>query len=220
MSDARLSEHERVEQLKVGKAEAFAQILDEFGPRMLAVARRMMAHEADAQDCVQDAWVAVVRSIGTFDGRSQLATWIHRIVVNACLMKHRSKSRGEAKSIEHLLPTYLEDGHQRVSTRKWGGPGGSGKMNGSGDWEVKIQGKEINLSAYSEDLLRLINEKMLQLPENYRIVLVLRDIEEMSTASVAHALDITQDAVKTRLHRARQALRTLLESSFTSRQET
>jgi RNA polymerase sigma-70 factor, ECF subfamily len=183
-----------VGRLRAGENAAFDELVMLAGGRMLAVARRMMGSEADAQDAVQDAFLSAFKSLGRFDGRSQLTTWLHRITVNACLMKLRSKSRRPETSIEGLLPTFVADGHQTRSTRAWN-PDPSGG----------IQRAEVR------DLVRA---KINELPEQYRVVLVLRDIEELSTEETAQVLEMTVHAVKTRLHRARQALRTLLEPHF------
>lgn len=187
-------ESELVARLRAGESRAFDELVELAGGRMLAVARRMMKSEADAQDAVQDAFLSAFKSLDRFDGRSQLTTWLHRITVNACLMKPRSKSRRPETSIEGLLPTFVEDGHQTHSTPKWNADPSSG-----------IQQAELRT---------LIRAKIGELPEQYRLVLVLRDIEELSTEEAAEVLEISENAVKTRLHRARQALRTLLEPHF------
>lgn len=189
-----LEEEALVTRLRAGEAGAFDDLVMLAGGRMLAVARRMMGSEADAQDAVQDAFLSAYKSLDRFDGRAQLTTWLHRITVNACLMKLRSKARKPQQSIEALLPTFVEDGHQARSTRAW-----------NLDPSAGIQRSEVR---------ELVRAKISELPEQYRIVLVLRDIEELSTEETAEVLEMTVNAVKTRLHRARQALRTLLEPHF------
>lgn len=185
-----------VERLRSRDPAAFTELVEIATPRMLAVARRFMHAEDDALDAVQDAFVSAVRALakpvgdGGFDGRSQLTTWLHRITVNACLMKLRSKSRRPERSIEELLPTYREDGHRTQATAAW--PGGES-------------------ASLDPETAAMIRQKLSQLPDDFRIVLVMRDIEQMSTEQTAAAIGISEAAVKTRLHRARQALRELLE---------
>jgi RNA polymerase sigma-70 factor (ECF subfamily) len=165
---------------------------------MLAVARRMLNREEDAQDAVQEAFLSAFKSLNQFDGRSQLTTWLHRITVNVCLMKLRSQRRrgGPERSIEEFLPQFLEDGHQTRNMKAWNPAGADG-----------IERRETR---------ELVRAKISELPEQYRVVLVLRDIEELSTEETAEVLGMNANAVKTRLHRARQALRTLLDPHFTS----
>jgi len=161
------------------------------GPQMLAVARRFFRNEQDAEDAVQDAFVSAFRSLAGFSGQAKLSTWLHRIVVNACLMKLRSARRRPAVSIETLLPAFDDTGHQASHVS---------------DWKVPADDP-----AASEELRRAVRDAIDDLPEPYRLVLLLRDIEELDTDATAEALDLSVPAVKTRLHRARQALRTLLE---------
>ncbi len=179
-------------ELRAGSALAQEKFVRSVGPALLAVARRMLGREEDAKDAVQDAFLSAFKALSTFDGRSQLSTWIHRIAINACLMKLRSRRRRPERLISELLPTYLDDGHQTFPTPAWPG----------------VNADEPNLP---EQLREKIREQMNLLPESHRIVIMLRDIEELSTEETAAALGISVDATKTRLHRARQALRTLLE---------
>lgn len=183
-----------VAELQEGRAEAFEHLVRGYGGRMLAVARRLLHHEEDAQDAVQEAFVNAFRSIGTFDGRSQIGTWLHRIVVNAALMKLRRKARKPERSIEELLPTWLPDGHREAPGPAWAESG-----------ESMLARRETR---------ELVRQSIEQLPETYRTVLVLRDIEELDTEETARLLEVTSAVVKTRLHRARQALRTLLDPHF------
>ena len=185
---------ELLARLRAGENAAFDELVRYAGGRMLAVARRMMHTEEDARDCVQDAFLSAFKNLSKFDGRSQLTTWLHRITVNACLMKLRSMKRRPERSIEELLPTFASDGHQSI-------PSGSWKPDG----EIGIEAGETR---------KLVRAKIDELPEQFRVVLILRDIEELSTEETAEALGMNVNAVKTRLHRARQALRTLLDPSF------
>jgi len=180
--------------LRAGSDDAFEQLVRLHGGRMLAVARRMLRVEQDAQDAVQDALLSVSRSIGSFEGGSRLTTWLHRIVVNASLMKLRSRRRKDELLIDDLLPRFMEDGHALEPAVPW-----------SESAEALVQRSET---------ARLVRDCIDKLPETYRVVLMLRDIEELDTGEAAVALGITPNAVKIRLHRARQALRTLLDPHF------
>lgn len=187
-----------IARLRAGEDRAYDEVVALAGGRMLAVARRMMAREEDAQDAVQDAFLSAFRAIDRFDGRSQLTTWLHRITVNACLMKLRSQRRRPERQIEEFLPTFVADGHQTNPSRSWT--------------------PEALKSIERNETRALVREKINALPEQYRVVLILRDIEELSTEETASALGMTTNAVKTRLHRARQALKGLLDPAFTDQE--
>ena len=180
-----------LERLRAGENAAFEQLIRVYGGRLLAVARRFLPVEEDARDAVQEAFTSAFRSIEKFEGNARLSTWLHRIVVNAALMKLRTRRRKPEQSIEELLPGFLEDGHLERPASPWR--------------KDALEGLE------REALRALLNEKIQMLPERYRNVLLLRDIEELDTQETAELMGISQGAVKTRLHRARLALRELLE---------
>jgi len=180
--------------LKAGHDAAFAELVDRYATRLLAVARRLLNQEQDAQDALQDAFISAFRGLPDFDGKSTLATWLHRIAVNAALMKLRSQRRKPEQAIEELLPKYYDDGHRQNPGPAW-----------------KAAPADVLETAETCALVRSCIE---QLPDSYRVILILRDIEEMDTLAVADQLGIEAGTVKTRLHRARQALRTLLDPHF------
>lgn len=184
--------------LRAGEDRAFDELVELAGGRMLAVARRMLNREEDAEDALQDAFLSAFRAIDRFDGRSQLTTWLHRITVNACLMKLRSQRRRPERQIEDFLPAFIADGHQKNASRAW--------------TPVALQSIE------RSETRAFVRSKIEALPEQYRIVLVLRDIEGLSTEETAAALGMTTNAVKTRLHRARQALKELLDPTFANQE--
>lgn len=184
--------------LRAGNGEAFETLLRLHGARLLRLARRFLGSEEDARDALQDAMVAVYKSIGAFEATSMLSTWLHRIVVNACLMKLRTKRRRhEEIDLDAHLPRFVEDGHQVEPSVPW-----------SESAESMLERAELRA---------LVRESIEQLPDTHRIVLHLRDIEEMSTEETAAILGITPNAVKIRLHRARQALRALLDRHMRQR---
>jgi len=114
-----VNEASLVSALRRNDPEAFETVVGRFGGRMLAVARRYLDSEQDCADAVQDAFISAFQAIAGFEGNSQLGTWLHRIVINACLMKVRSRSRRHEISIEGLLPTFNADGHHAQPPRRW-----------------------------------------------------------------------------------------------------
>ena len=183
-----------LERLRAGDEGAYEALVRLHGGRMLAIARHFLARTEDAQDAVQEAFLSAFRSVSAFRGGSSLSTWLHRIVVNACLMKIRGASRRPESSIEEYLPVFDETGHHASPVEDWA-----------------ISPEKAMLSRETRERVRAAIE---MLPASYRAVLVLRDIEELSTEETAEVLSLTRTAVKVRLHRARLALRTLLAPVF------
>jgi RNA polymerase sigma-70 factor (ECF subfamily) len=188
---ADLSEADLLALLRAGDDEAFEELIRRHGPQMLAVIRRYLPEESDAQDALQEALLSVFKAIERFQGDSSLATWLHRIAVNAALMRLRTRRRRPEKPIEDLLPHFSDDGH-RTEPRA--------------DWSVRPDD-----AAQNAELRGIVRTAIDELPESYRTILLLRDIEERSTEEVADLLELSLANVKTRLHRARQALRELLD---------
>lgn len=182
-----------IERLRAGDDSAYETLVRSYGGPMLAVARRLLGSDEDAGDALQDAFTSAFRAIGAFEGGSRLATWLHRIVVNAALMKLRTRRRRPEQSISEFLPRFLEDGHQELPAVEW-----------------QDSGADLD----REELRAYVRASIQKLPENYRTVLMLRDIEELDTQQTAEILGIEPNAVKVRLHRARQALRTLLDARY------
>ena len=182
---------ELLERVRVGDERACEALVRRHGGRMLAVARRFLRTEEDSADAVQDAFLSAFRSLDGFEGKAALGTWLHRIVVNVCLMRLRARSRRREVRIDDLLPTFDETSHHSRPVRPWGD-------------------HALARLARAETCAQ-VRACIEELPEPYREVLLLRDIEELDTEQTAQHLGINPGAVKTRLHRARQALRTLLE---------
>jgi RNA polymerase sigma-70 factor (ECF subfamily) len=180
-----------VERLKARDEQAFETMIRQYGGRMLATARRLLGNENDADDAVQQAFISVFKSIGGFNGEANLSTWLHRIVVNAALAQMRYRRRRPELPIDDLLPRFDEEG-------RWAGDGAPQNVAR----ENLADGRE------TQEMVRRCIDR---LPEAYRSVLVLRDIEELNTVETAEMLGITPNAAKIRLHRGRQALKTLIE---------
>ena len=179
-----------LEGLRRGDDHAFATLVRQHGGRMLATARRLLRDDDEAEDAVQEAFVSAARAIDGFAGDSKLSTWLHRVVVNTALMRLRSRRRRREEPIDDLLPRFDADGHHAEGVVGWETPS-----------DVLLERRQTRAM-----VRRCIDE----LPERYRTVILLRDIEEMDTEETAHSIGSTPNAVKIRLHRARQALRTLL----------
>jgi RNA polymerase sigma-70 factor (ECF subfamily) len=180
--------------LRSGDEAAFAELVERNAGRLLAVAQRLLRSDDDARDAVQDAFLSAFKNLATFNGEARLSTWLHRITVNAALMRLRSRRHRAERSIDDLLSRFDE----------------------AGTW-AQESGR---IAVSSQDLLerretrQLVRRCIDRLPESARTVLLMRDIEDLDTDTAAQLLDITPNAVKIRLHRARQALRTLIEQAL------
>lgn len=183
-----------LERLRAGDEHAFELLVRTYTGRLLAVTRRLLRNEEDARDAVQEAFVSAFRSLAGFQGSSQLSTWLHRIALNAALMKLRTQRRRPEESIDDLLPRYQDDGHHVERFVSW-----------TDRADRALERRET--CAY-------VRQCIDRLPDAHRTVLMLRDIEGMETPDIAEMLGISPNAVKIRVHRARQALRTLLDPYF------
>jgi RNA polymerase sigma-70 factor (ECF subfamily) len=186
---------ELIARLRAHDEEAFETMVRRHGARMLATARRLLSNEHDAHDAVQQAFISAFKSIASFNADARLSTWLHRIVVNAALAQLRSRRRRPELPIENLLPRFDDDGRWFDGTEQMGW-----------DNEHPMERRETR---------QMVRRCIDQLPDTYRSVLLLRDIEEFDSVKVAKMLAITPNASKIRLHRARQALKTLIEQQLT-----
>ena len=162
---------------------------------MLNVANHIVRNEADAQDCVQEAFLKVLKNIGQFEERASVGCWLHKIVANTALMRLRSRVRKKEDSLSELLPEFNGEG-DRIKT------------------DPLMPGPSVQESFQSVQTQTIVRQAIDQLPESYRAVLIARDIEGFDTNEAAEILDLQPGAVKTRLHRARGALKTLLEPAI------
>ncbi len=105
------AERSLLAELRAGEPLAFEALVRENAGRMLVVAKRLLSIEEDAQDAVQEAFLSAFKAIGSFEGNARLSTWLHRITVNAALLRLRKRNRKREVSIEDLLPRFLDDGH-------------------------------------------------------------------------------------------------------------
>jgi len=193
-SRTNLNEAALLARMQAGDDGAFEACVRTYCSRLLLVARRILRNEEDANDAVQDAFLSAFKGISQFKGQARLGTWLHRIVVNAALGRLRRLQRHPEKSVEDLLPHFGEGEHQIDPPVPW-----------QATPETVMENRETR---------ELVQRCISQLPENYRIVLLFRDIEGIATEETAEIIGTSTAVVKTRLHRARQALRSLLDPHF------
>lgn len=170
------------------------QVYYDYAPRVYHVARRLLSSDVDAEDVTQDVLLQVVRKLPTFRGDAAFPTWLHRITVNAALTHRRRRAVREEHRLHDPLDLLLEEQSCQAGMRYWTlGP------------EDQILHQESQL---------LIKRAIEQLPEIYRSVFILSDIEGQPNAAIAQSLGLTLPAMKSRLHRARLLLREALAPHF------
>jgi RNA polymerase sigma-70 factor (ECF subfamily) len=182
-----------LKRLKNGDRAAFAQLVEEYSPRIYGQALRMMQDPAEAEEILQETFLQVVRHIDNFRGQSQLGTWLYRIATNQALMRLRRK---------HPPSLPLDDAGQN----------GLETLPPSADWSKRPEAELLDQEARHE-----MEKAIAELPESLRIVFLMRDVEGLSTAETAEALDVSISAVKSRLLRARLRLRNALSAYFSER---
>jgi RNA polymerase sigma-70 factor (ECF subfamily) len=180
-----------IDQLRGGDTAALEGLMEQFGPRVHRLACGITRNEADAEEVVQDVFLTVFRKIEGFEGRAALGTWIYRITVNAALIKRRGKRVELEVLLEDHLPTFREDGHREGDRALL-----------LADWSETPEEELL-----SNETRRAVRHMIASLPDHYRVVLLLRDMEELSNEETAEILHDSVASVKSRLHRARMALR-------------
>ena len=187
-----------LEALRAHDPAAAEQLVATYGDRAYRLALRIAGNREDAEEALQDAFWNVIRKIDMFRGASTFGSWVYRIVANAACQKIRRRLRhGVEPSLDDLLPVFDPDGHHADVT----------------DWSSTLGD-----AAVQSELRDAMGSAIADLPPDYRAVIVMRDVEGMSTLEVADALGVPVPTVKTRTHRARLQLRKRL-ARFVERNE-
>jgi RNA polymerase sigma-70 factor (ECF subfamily) len=193
-----LSDQVLVEKIRAGDYQAFEFLVTRYESKVYRLAVRMLRNPQDAEDALQETFLQVFRGLAGFEGRSKFSTWLFRLATNVCLMRirHRETEPSKLLPLEDYLPK-LEEGD-------------SPQMM---DWADRPE--DALLSKESREKMM---EALDKLPPEYRAVFILRDIEGFSNAETGESLGISVAAVKSRLHRARLALRGMLSGYFEKEQ--
>ena len=187
-----------VERLRNGDVGALETLMESYGSRVYRVARGITNDERDAEEVVQDVFLTVFRKIASFEQRAALGTWIFRMATNAALNKRRGKRREMEVALDDCLPAFEDDGH-RAGDRSYL----------LADWsmlpdEALLAGERRAWLAHA----------LAGLPDRYRAVVILRDVEGLSNEETAEVLGESVPSVKSCLHRARMALREQLTRGY------
>lgn len=195
-AEARFEDAALVAALQDGSEEAFAQLIAQYSGPLYSLIVRSLPNPADAADITQDVFVKVFRSIRNFHGDSSLRTWVYRIALHESSNSKRwwSRHKKQEVTIDGDSAEEREDGHfplreSLADTRE-------------GPYEL----------AQRAELRRVVEASLREVPENFRTVVILREIEGMAYDEIAEILQINMGTVKSRLLRGRAALRTLLSA--------
>jgi len=184
-----------LKRLQAGDPLAFAQLIEENQSQVYNLALRMLGDPQEAEDVLQETFLSAYKALPDFEGRSSLGTWLYRIASNASLMRLRKK-RPDIIAVDEPLAMDAGDSVPRQLV----------------DWSHLPEDELL-----SSESRQVMDEAVSELPEPLRIVFILRDLEELSTAETGEILGLSEGAVKTRLHRARLWLRERLSVYFTER---
>jgi RNA polymerase sigma-70 factor (ECF subfamily) len=191
-----------VERLQCGDAAALEELIERHGSRIYRLVYQITHNEADAEEVVQDVFLAVFRKIRSFEGRAALGSWLYRVATNAALLKIRGRRADREVPLDSQLPSFLADGHRA---------GDPAYLNA--DWSQTPEAELL-----SQETRNILSRVIDDLPDQYRAVLVLRDVEGLTNEEVAEAVGESVAAVKSRLHRARMVLREELTRHLGPRQ--
>jgi RNA polymerase sigma-70 factor, ECF subfamily len=203
-------DHLLVERLRAGDEEAFMDLVVNWSPSMLRVARMYVPSQAVAEDVVQETWLGVLNGIDRFEGRSSLRTWVFSILVN------RARTRGERE--RRTVPfaalardSESEDGFSAVDADRFVGSG-----NEIGSWASPPVRwwEEPERALDSSEAVQRIEGEIEKLPEMQRLVITMRDVDGLSSEEVRSALDISETNQRVLLHRARAKVRAALEDYY------
>ncbi len=187
---------ELIARIRRDDAVALEELVSRYEDRVYNLAYRMLGNKEDAEDVLQDTFLNAVRGLDSFKGKSSFSTWLYRVAANAALTKIRKRSRREKSESEFLDDVYSvrQAAHSGVVLT---------------DWSTNPA-----TSLLDEEARKELQKAIGELPEIYKAVFVLRDVQGLPAAEVAEVLGLSVAAVKSRLHRARLYLRNRLSSYF------
>lgn len=189
-----IQDEELVRRICAGDSSQFELLATRYTSKIYGLAMRLLRNPSDAKDAVQDTFLLVYTKLDGFRSESAFGTWLYKVALNSIYMKLRQRKHVAEDNIEDYLPKF--DGH--------------GKMQGI----VRTFGEDPEREAIRQQSAAAVREAIDKLPAEYRVVLVARDIDDLSGEETAEALGLTVAAVKSRLHRARLFLRQQLEDRF------
>lgn len=182
------SDSQLIEEFKRGNQPSFEELIGRYAGKAFSLALRLTRNQEDAEEVLQDVFVTVARKITNFEGKSSFSSWLYRVTVNASLMKLRKRKQDQSVLIEDVQPQVQE----AVILRS-------------------VEHSATESEASRAQVAGAIEEAIRRLPDEYRPVFVLRDVDGLTSGEVSKILNLTIPAVKSRLHRSRMMLRRRLQ---------
>jgi len=188
-----LSDRELVERFQAGDKNVLSELLSRYNSRIYRLAYSILHNEQDAEEVNQEVFLRLFQKLDSFKHESSFSSWLYRVAINATYMKLREKRGADMLPFESI-GKFIDEQVEK---------------QGSDDWTSRPDDELL-----TEESLKLISEAIEQLPEEFKTVLILRDVDGLSTEEVGKLLDLSPPAVKSRLHRARLFLRKRLEEFY------
>jgi RNA polymerase sigma-70 factor (ECF subfamily) len=192
MKNKKLTDVDVVNQFKAGDTLAFEEIISRYESKVMSLALRLTRNQEDAEEVMQDVFTTVYRKIEGFRGQSAFSSWLYRIVVNAAFMKLRKRKQSQTVSMDDISPAIKQYCVDRDT------------LNGAYSQNIAI----------SHEMQLVIQNAVSRLPDQYRAVFVLRDVDGLSNQETGEILNLSIPAVKSRLHRSRIMLRKKLQRYY------
>jgi RNA polymerase sigma-70 factor (ECF subfamily) len=191
MVTKRKSDLELIEEFRSGEQGSFEELLSRYSNKVFSLASRLTRNTEDAEEVLQDVFVTVHRKIASFEGKSSFSSWLYRVTVNAAFMKLRKRRQDLSVPLEDVVQqTYT------VSALK------------------SPESAFVDAQSIRNQMLEALENAIRKLPDDYRPVFILRDVDGLTSREVSKILDLTVPAVKSRLHRSRLMLRRKLNRFF------
>ena len=186
--DQNAADLELVQRIKRGDDQAFREMVDRYHARIYSLSYGVLRNSEDAEEATQDTFLKMYRKIGTFDESKKFFSWFYRVALNTAYSRARRRKPAATVSLEDYLPRFQSDGHEA-----------------SPHFQAWVDG--IEDEAIARELAERAQAFIEELPDTYRDVIWMVDVEEMKPVDVAETLEISMPALKSRLHRARLFVR-------------
>jgi RNA polymerase sigma-70 factor (ECF subfamily) len=187
------SDLELIAEFRAGSQQSFEELINRYSNKVFSLATRLTRNTEDAEEVLQDVFVTVHRKIGSFEGKSSFSSWLYRVTVNAAFMKLRKRRQDQSIPLEDLMQQA-----QVVPALK------------------SPESAYVDAQSIRNEMLEALESAIRKLPDDYRPVFILRDVDGLTSREVGKILDLTVPAVKSRLHRSRLMLRRKLSKFFAS----
>ena len=185
------SDLELIAEFQKGNQDSFEELIQRYSSKVFSLASRLTRNSEDAEEVIQDVFVTVYRKIAGFEGKSSFSSWLYRVTVNAAFMKLRKRRQDPAIPLEDLM-------QQAQTVPALRSP----------------ENVHVDSLSIRHEMLQALESAIQRLPDEYRPVFILRDVDGLTSREVGKILDLTVPAVKSRLHRSRLMLRKKLQKFY------